>query len=218
MSPWGPVTKSSTLPVDWVAQGALAPCVLVSDLTAEFGPSYTMNQSLIDLATEQVEDMLNRPLRNAIYTERLRVVYDSYVDPLFGMAGSVRPRAIPVQNVITPVGALIIDFGVELRYIPPDDFMLGFWNYSDAELYGTITYQGGRTPNMMPSDLRTLILKVAIRMFMRQTPGSMMDVAAPGVNNPHVGDVSFVTGKEIGSLFDADDRRVLKRYKYRSPF
>jgi hypothetical protein len=177
-----------------------------------------MSQTLLDLATAKVEDHLQRPLRNAIYTDRLRITYDGYTDLIFGVSGAVRPRAIPVQEVISPGGTQLVDQGVEIRYVPPDDTMLAFWGESWIEEWATVTYQGGYTPDMLPSSLKTVIFKVAVRMLMRQTPGSMMDVAVPGVNNPHAGDVSFTTGPEFGSLFDASDHMTMKKYKYRGSF
>lgn len=219
MSLWGPVTAAPEVAPDWVAEGAIASCVLTDDMIDEFGEQWNnIDQPLIDKATGRVEDRLNRPLRNAVYQDRLRIVYDGYVDAIFGAAGSVRPRAIPVQQVISPAGTYLVDNGVEIRYVPPDDIMLGFWGYTWIEQWGTVTYQGGYTPNNLPDELRTVILKVAIRMFMRRTPGTQMDVAVPGVNNPRVGDVTYQTGKDFGSLFDTSDCITLKRYKYRGSF
>jgi len=218
MSSWGPVAAPVSTAEPWVTDGVIASVVLPEDLLFEFGASYSIDQPSLDAATQKVEEMLHRPLRNAVYQERSRILYDPYVDPLFGMAGYVLPRAIPVQAVLVPTGTVIVDNGVEIRYVPPDDIMLGFFGFSGVEMYGTITYQGGYAPADLPSELRTIILKVAIRMAMRKTPGSMLDVAVPGMNNPRLDDMGFSTGPEYGSLFDAADRKELRRWTYRGSF
>ena len=211
---WGNPIGQSTPPAPVAASGAIASVVLQADLELEFGPTWQLNQALLDLATQKVEEHLQRPLRNAIWTHRCRIIYDGYVDAVFGAAGSVRPPAIPIQQVFSPVGTQVVDF-VEVRYVPPDDIMLGFWGYTWIEQWGTLTYQGGWTPQTIPSELRTVILKVAIRMYQRQTPGSQLDVPTPGVGNPRMGDVAFSTDMHYGGLFDQSDLHVMKGYRYK---
>jgi hypothetical protein len=211
---WNPVAAAPTPPI-LAAPGAIASVVLPEDMIDEFGATYSVDQDLLDKATQKVEEHLRRPLRNAIWTHRCRISYDGYVDAIFGAAGSVRPPAIPIQQVIEPAGTQVVD-QVEVRYMPPDDVMLGFWGYTWIEQYGTLTYQGGWTPESLPSELRTVILKVAVRMLRRQTPGTQLDPPVPGVANPKVGDVSFSTTASYGGLFDDHDIKMMHGYRYRS--
>jgi len=213
---WNPVTAGD--PVDpLVAEDAIAPVVELPDLVREFGTMEAASQELLDLATQHVEEAVYRPLRNAVWTERLRIVWDGYNDPIFGMTGSVRPRAIPIQRVVVPTGAIIVD-GVEIRQVPPDGGIDAIYPYRWGELWSTVTYQGGWTQESIPATLRTIILKVAVRMLQRRDQGLGGSYAppVPGVSSPHVGDVSMSTDANYGSLLDVSDRKELKRYQYRS--
>jgi hypothetical protein len=211
---WGNPITAAEAPAPVAAEGAIASVVLQTDLELEFGAHFDISQAQLDLATQKVEEHLQRPLRNAVWTHRCRIIYDGYVDAVFGAAGAVRPPAIPIQQVFAPAGTQVVDF-VEVRYVPPDDIMLGFWGYTWIEQWGTLTYQGGWTPETIPSELRTVILKVAIRMHQRRHPGSQMDVTTPGVLSPRLGDVSFSTDKNYGGLFDDNDYHVMKGYRYK---
>lgn len=216
MTIWNPITPPATSPNQLITSGAQMSVVTPDDMAVEFGSSFNdIDQTLLDLATQKVEEKLHRPLRNAVYRETNRITYDPYTDVIFGATGSIRPHAIPVQKVFAPAGVTIVD-NLELRYVTPDDEWMSFWGLSWVEQYGTVTYQGGWTHESLPSTLRTVILKVAMRMYMRKTPGSLMDVAVPGVANPKAGDIGFTTGPRFGSLFDDDDILEMRGYRYRS--
>jgi hypothetical protein len=228
MSNMYPVGIPDSGPAQLVPAGAILPVVIPDDLVLEFGSGYPdIDQLLLDTATRKCEEIVKRPLREGVYTEQLRILYDGYVDAIFGTAGSVRPSAIPVREVVglgDPTndnytagngGTIIID-NVEIRYVPPDDTIEGFWALTWIEQYGTVTYRGGWTRESLPSELRTVILKVAVRMLQRRQ-GAGDVVPAPGVTSMHVGDVSItVDPKLYGSLLDASDYHTLKKYIFRS--
>jgi hypothetical protein len=191
--------------------------VTVTDLANEFGDTFDLDQDALDLATTKVEEHLRRPLRRAVYKERLRIIYDGFNDAIFGAAGAVRPSATPVWSVIAPVpGPIIID-AVEIRYVPADNVMLGFALYQWNEQFATVTYEGGFTHENLPATLRTIILKVAIRLYQRKTGAGVFGPLGiqPGVTGVHVGDVGFSTTGKFGGLFDDSDIDDLRGYRYR---
>jgi hypothetical protein len=218
-----PVGIPDSGPAQLIPTGAILPIVIPDDGVIEFGT--VIDQLLLDTATSKCEEVCKRPLREGVYTEQLRILYDGYVDAIFGTAGSVRPAAIPVREIVglgDPIngdyaagngGTMIID-NVEVRYVPPDDLLQGFWALTWIEQYATVTYRGGWTRESVPAELRTVIIKVALRMQQRQQGnGTLPD---PGVTSMHVGDVSItVDPKLYGSLFDATDYHTLKKYTHR---
>lgn len=217
MTLWNPVTAPASPPPVIGATGAIASSVTPDDFAAMFGPSSPVGvptQLQLDRATQRCEEYCKRPLRNAVWTHRCRIYYDGYVDAVFGAAGAVFPPAIPIQNVVTPAGTVLRD-NIEIRYVPPDDTMLGFWGYTWIEQYGTVTYQGGWDHETLPSELRDTICKVAYRLLQRLNPGSPMDPPTPGIQSPHVSDVGFMTTDAWGSLLDDSDQDTLDRYKYK---
>lgn len=212
MTWWNQVQEAPSPPPPLIPEGESPASVVTPDqYKNEFGS--LIPQAVLDQATEDLESELKRPLRNAVWTHRVRIFYDGYVDAVFGAAGSGYPPAIPIQHIYNPAGVVIID-NVECRYLPPDDIMLGFWGTTWVEQWGTVQYQGGWTPETLPAELRTVIMKVANRRVARSS-GTGMDVPFPGVENPKVGDVGYTTGPGIGGWFDEDDKRVIKKYVYR---
>lgn len=213
MTWWNPVAPT-TPPTPLMVEGQ-DPASVVTPEQYALMYNELVEQTILDTATHIVEDRLKRPLRNAIWKHRVRIYYDGYVDAIFGAAGAGFPPAIPIQRVITPGGAVIID-QCEVRYIIPDDVMLGFWGTTWVEQWGSVVYQGGWTPDTLPSDLGEIIMKVTHRIVQRR---NSLDSGVPvaGISSPHIGDVGFTTDENYGTLLDTSDRKTLKRYVYRTP-
>lgn len=214
MTIWYPVNAPTEAAQTLVADDSRDTVVDIGDLAEEFGDTYDIDQPLLDIAIAKVEEHLDRPLRRAEYKERLRIIYDGFNDAIFGAAGAVRPKALPVWSVLSPSGTTLVD-GAEIRYVVADNITLGFALYTWNEQFATVTYEGGYTKEIFPATLRTIVLKVAVRMALRKQPGNIFAGVMPGINNLKVGDVGFSTTGRYGSLFDDDDLTELRRWRYR---
>jgi hypothetical protein len=75
-----PITTPTEGAQQLIEPGSRDDVVTVTDLANEFGDTFDLDQDALDLATTKVEEHLRRPLRRAVYKERLRIIYDGFND------------------------------------------------------------------------------------------------------------------------------------------
>ncbi len=134
-------------------------------------------QALAD-ATRLAEDVCNRTLGQATYSESLRVYRD----------GKVYPTATPLVSVMSPVsaGVLIQGAGIHLgtSFTAPMVTVAGFGGAIPPQT--TVVYVGGYTAATLPVTLGRALARIAWHML----HPVILDGVPAGATSVHVGDTS----------------------------
>jgi len=134
-------------------------------------------QALVD-ATRLAEDVCNRTLGQATYSENLRVYRD----------GKVYPTATPLVGIVSPVsaGVLIQGAGIYLGtfHSTPMVTVAGFSGAIPPQT--TVVYVGGYTQATLPVTLARALARIAWHML----HPVVLDGVPAGATSVHVGDTS----------------------------